>query len=130
MIKKLLLFTTTVLIVAFSPVNATNKTDSLSISGTDSQYRFMAKELILPGALVAVGATSLFLNPMEKLDESITVDSTVGKGTACLLCTMDSSRGTGIISGSKPVMAMNRAGRNRLKSSVHRRSSRAKEAET
>ena len=71
MIKKLLLFTTTVLIVAFSPVKATNKTDSLSISGTDSQYRFKAKELILPGALVAVGATSLFLNPMEKLDEIV-----------------------------------------------------------
>ena len=30
----------------------------------------------------------------------------------------------------QPVMAMNRAGRNRLKSSAHRRSSRAKEAET
>lgn len=56
----------------FSPcVQATEKNDTLKVI---SDCRFNAKHLILPGTLIAVGASSLFFSPMEDLDHSLQKD--------------------------------------------------------
>ena len=53
----------------FSPIaNACEKNDSTYIQ---QRYNFKAKQLIVPGTVFAVGATSLFLPPMKKLDHYI-----------------------------------------------------------
>lgn len=68
MMKKSLLYTLTILIGAAFPANAAEKTDTATVHST---YTFKAKDLILPGALITVGATSLFFNPMKELDKSV-----------------------------------------------------------
>ena len=52
-------------------ISAIEKTDSIAIQHIESPTGFKAKQLILPGALIAVGASSLFFSPMKDLDKSI-----------------------------------------------------------
>lgn len=56
-------------ILLFAPsLHASEKNDTLIMP---SSYQFRAKDLILPGALIAVGTTSLFFPPMKDLDKSV-----------------------------------------------------------
>lgn len=62
----------------FSPVTqAAEKNDTVTLK---KQYKFNAKDLILPGTLIAVGATSLFFAPMENLENSIQKNMTKLRG--------------------------------------------------
>lgn len=54
-----------------SPVSAQERTDTIVPPQTDDRCRFEAKELILPGALIAVGASSFFFSPMRDFDHSV-----------------------------------------------------------
>lgn len=53
---------------------ATEKADTLNEQKAINNCKFNAKHLILPGALIAAGASSLFFSPMEDLDHSIQKD--------------------------------------------------------
>lgn len=61
-----------IMMISSISVGATEKADSMSRA--NSRYRFKAKELIIPGTLIAVGASSLFFSPMKDLDKSIQKD--------------------------------------------------------
>lgn len=59
-------------ILVFSPaLQAREKNDTLKVQNNN---RFKAKDLLVPGALIAVGASSLFFSPMEDLDHSLQKD--------------------------------------------------------
>lgn len=57
-----------VLMLSTPTLQASEKNDTLM---AQSSYQFRAKDIILPGSLIAIGATSLFLSPMKQLDKSV-----------------------------------------------------------
>ena len=54
-----------------APLQAAEKSDSIAQQRAINNTQFKPKQLILPAALIAVGASSLFLSPMEELDHSL-----------------------------------------------------------
>lgn len=65
-----------IVFVLFFPFKsqATEKADTLNEQRAINNCKFNAKHLILPGTLIAVGASSLFFSPMEDLDHSMQKD--------------------------------------------------------
>ncbi len=61
----------TAIIILFSPVaQATEKNDTV-YSQKATPTSFKAKQLILPGALIALGASSFFIDPVRDFDHSL-----------------------------------------------------------
>lgn len=72
--KKIIILIIAVHFLCFPTIRAIEQTDSIDIQNTCTSTRFNVKQLILPGALIAVGASSLFFSPMKDLDKSIQKD--------------------------------------------------------
>lgn len=70
-IRKIIILIIAVHFLYFPAIRAIEKTDSIAIQHLETPTGFNSKQLILPGALIAVGASSLFFSPMKNLDKSI-----------------------------------------------------------
>ena len=70
-IKHFIFSLITISLVLSMPLQATEKADSLILNKAYHNCKFDSKQLILPSAFIAVGATSLFLSPMKHLEHSI-----------------------------------------------------------
>lgn len=70
-IRKVIPMVIAILLVISSSIKAEVRNDSITLSKTEKQNIFKAKQLIAPGILIAVGASGLFFSSMKDLDKSI-----------------------------------------------------------
>ena len=70
-IKHIILSLITISLILSSPLQASEKIDTIVQQKAINNCQFKPKQLILPAALIAIGASSLFLHPMEEFDHSL-----------------------------------------------------------
>lgn len=70
-IRKIILFIIAVHFFYPLSLNAAERIDTIALPNEEKQCRFNAKQLILPGTLIAIGASSLFFEPMKDLEHSV-----------------------------------------------------------